>query len=364
MNYFFALLFIVHGLIHTFGFLKAFNILPLSEIRLALSKRAGLLWLVAAVGFLSSGILLIAGSSLWPFPALVTLPLSQYLIWQSWSDAKFGTVLNVLFLFPSIIGFISFFPSQHCQKYSNDREILMRSIHQPEILQESDIRHLPPIVQKYLHFCHVVGKPKVQTFQVHFSGKLRQSPTSGWLTVDVQQYSSLPATARLFYIRASLWGIPFDGLHRYWQDSATMRIDIARMVRVVDAQGDTMTQSETVTFFNDMCLLAPATLIDSRIQWRILDSLTVQATFSTGKHTIEALLSFRPDGALINFLSNDRFLSVDGTSFDRYPWSTPVDDYRLLDGIYLPAVAKAYWHLPEGKYCYAEFLLEDIVYNF
>jgi hypothetical protein len=35
-----------------------------------------------------------------------------------------------------------------------------------------------------------------------------------------------------------------------------------------------MDSSGLVTMFNDMCLLAPATLIDKRIQWEPVDSLT------------------------------------------------------------------------------------------
>jgi hypothetical protein len=35
---------------------------------------------------------------------------------------------------------------------------------------------------------------------------------------------------------------------------------------VVDISGDMMFKAETVTFFNDMCFLAPATLIDKRIE--------------------------------------------------------------------------------------------------
>lgn len=40
-----------------------------------------------------------------------------------------------------------------------------------------------------------------------------------------------------------------------------------------------MDKTETVTLFNDMCLMAPATLIDRRIQWQEIDRNSVKATF-------------------------------------------------------------------------------------
>jgi hypothetical protein len=59
-----------------------------------------------------------------------------------------------------------------------------------------------------------------------------------------------------------MFGLPVDGLHLYAEPEASMQIKIAHLLQVVDAKGPEMNQSETVTMFNDMCLLAPATLID------------------------------------------------------------------------------------------------------
>jgi hypothetical protein len=52
-------------------------------------------------------------------------------------------------------------------------------------------------------------------------------------------------------------------LHR--GTSATMTVKAAALVRVVQVSGSEMDQGETVTMFNDMCVLAPATLIDPAI---------------------------------------------------------------------------------------------------
>ena len=52
----------------------------------------------------------------------------------------------------------------------------------------------------------------------------------------------------------------------YKDEKAIMVIKLAGLFKVVNAKGVEMNQGETVTVFNDMCCMAPATLIDKDIQ--------------------------------------------------------------------------------------------------
>ena len=119
-------------------------------------------------------------------------------------------------------------------------------------------------------------------------------------------------------------------------------------LQVVDAKGQEMNQGETVTMFNDMCLLAPATLISRSIRWEEIDSVTVKGFFSNQGNTVSAVLTFDPSGALRNFVSNDRYLSEDGKTYLSYPWSTPVGEYGEFGGRKIAAGGEAIWHMPRG----------------
>ena len=70
--------------------------------------------------------------------------------------------------------------------------------------------------------------------------------------------------------------------------AATMRIKAAALVRVVDVSGNEMDQGETVTMFNDMCVMAPATLISPAIAWEPVDARTARASFTNAGHAIRA----------------------------------------------------------------------------
>ena len=133
---------------------------------------------------------------------------------------------------------------------------------------------------------------------------------------------------------------------------------------MVEASGDVMDQSETVTLFNDMCILAPATLIDPGIKWQSLGRDTVQAQFTHGRHTITATLIFGEDGLLRNFVSDDRSrLGADGKSAERMRFSTPISDYRRYGPFLLASHGEARWHLPGGEFSYGEFDLVAVRYN-
>lgn len=233
----------------------------------------------------------------------------------------------------------------------------------PEIITESDLEHLPPAVKKYLHYVGVVGKEKVMNVKIKFEGKIRSNPDDGWMTLTSEQYNFYDKPTRIFYIKARKMGIPAVGIHLYKNEKAIMRIKLAGLFTIVDARGPEMDQGETVTVFNDMCFMAPATLIDKNIQWEINDPLTIFAKFTNGKNSIGATLFFNEKGELINFISNDRFETADGKTYKNYPWSTPVKEYKNFKGIKVATSALTIYHRPDTDFCYGEFRVVGIEYN-
>jgi len=124
-----------------------------------------------------------------------------------------------------------------------------------------------------------------------------------------------------------------------------------------------MTKGETVTLFNDMCALAPATLIAQSIQWETIDPLTVRATFTNQGYTISALLYFNQVGELMNFVSDDRYQQVKGNTFANFRWSTPLREYKEFNGHKLASYLEAIWNMPKGEFVYSQFHVMQVAYN-
>jgi hypothetical protein len=143
-----------------------------------------------------------------------------------------------------------------------------------------------------------------------------------------------------------------------------MEVRAAGVISVVEAGGPQLNQSETVTMFNDLCVLAPAALLDAPVIWEEVDARSTRAIFTNAGHTIRAELVFDDAGDLVDFVSDDRFQTSDGTSYRRYPWSTPLRDYRrFAGGMRVAARGAARWLTPQGELSYGRFEIVDIEYN-
>jgi hypothetical protein len=103
MKYVFILIVIVHGLIHLMGFAKAFNFATLNQLQQPISPALGLLWLASALLFLASALLFWLVPAWWWLPALAAVVVSQVVIIASWSDAKFGSIANLIVFIPVVV---------------------------------------------------------------------------------------------------------------------------------------------------------------------------------------------------------------------------------------------------------------------
>jgi len=151
------------------------------------------------------------------------------------------------------------------------------------------------------------------------------------MPIKSQQYNFFDEPSRFFYIKAKMFGIPFDGLHVYSGNEATMQIKVASMFQVVDAKGEKMNHGETVTVLNDMYLMTPATLISETIRWEPIDSHSVKAFYTNDKITVTAILIFNQIGELIDFISEDRYYCEDGKTYLSYKCSTPISNNEEID---------------------------------
>lgn len=230
-------------------------------------------------------------------------------------------------------------------------------------IKEDDLSQLPGIVKKYLEYTGWIGKEKLSNVRIVFEGRMRSKPTDRWMNFTSIQYNFFENPTRIFLMNASKMGIPATGLHIYKNKQATMVIKIASMFKVVDAKGPEMNHGETLMVFNDMCCMAPATLIDKRIQWEVIDPLTVKAKFTNDELSVTADLFFKENGELLNFKSNDKYESTDGKTYRKFPWSTPIKEYKEFDGLKIPSFAPTIFHKPEGDFCYGEFKLKEIEFN-
>ena len=233
----------------------------------------------------------------------------------------------------------------------------------PARVTEADLAPMPPLVQAWLRRVGVVGRARVREVRARFHGLFRGSPKAAWAPFRSEQVNRYDPPSRLFIMEAKMYGVPCTALHRFVGASATMVVRAASLVDVVKMGGPEMNRAETVTLFNDLCVLAPGALVDAGVQWAPVDARSVEATYTHAGNTIRARLSFDAAGDLVGFVSNDRSQSTDGKTFRNLPWSTPLRDHRDFGGVRIPAFGEAIWLAPEGDIAYGRFDLDAVTYN-
>ncbi len=361
MKTFLSILIFFHGAIHVLGFIKAFQFAKVDQLIIPISKPLGILWLLAFVLFLVSGIMYLLNSPQWSFVAILSVVISTILIIFSWSDARFGMVPNIIILIACIFAFASFnYKSVYLKdiKHAADKSSFVSSI-----LTEIDILHLPIPVQNYIKLSGSIGKPKVYNFRVEFEGQIRKNEQSEWMTFTCEQHNFMANPTRLFFMDARMKGLPVAGYHHFKNGKAVMDIRLLSLIKVQYAEGNEMDISENVTFFNDMCCMAPATLIDNRIKWMETKGDSVKCSFTTNNNTINATLVFNEKAELVNFISSDRYAFGENGKMTRVPWQTPIKAYKSVNGYYLTSFAQLIYNYPEGDFTYGTFNLKSIQYN-
>ena len=142
-----------------------------------------------------------------------------------------------------------------------------------------------------------------------------------------------------------------------------MRVKLCSVVPMVNASGPAMDRAETVTLFNDLCILAPATLIDAPITWQALDDHHVRGVFTNGAQTVTADLTFH-GGDLVDFVSDDRATTSRDGSLIPQRWSTPVRTYAHLVTRRLATYGEGRWASEaQGEFAYLKYHLDTITYN-
>lgn len=338
----------LHGLFHLLG------------LKMEGTRLKSRLWIGTALLFFVSAVLVLEKSQIFLIPLFLGVFLSQALIFQTWQQAKFGTVPNLILLCVGVLGAGSYFFSS---TYGRDVQALLErpeASAQPRTLKTQDWVGIPRAVRDYIAYAGFLEKPLPRSMRVQFEGRMR-SKGKDFFSFSSEQWNAFEDPSRLFFMSARMFGLPILGYHRYRSARAEMDIRIGGLTRVAHFVGNELDVAETVTFFNDLCLLAPGHLIDKRISWVELAPKRVRGTFKNGSVSISAELQFGPEGQLVNFISNDR---VEVNEGKRLPFLTPIHGYQTIQGYQLMKDADAVYRYPEEDFVYGQFSLKSIEYKF
>ena len=358
---------VLHGLLHLVGAANGLGWARVDELTEQVDVVRGTLWLLAtALVLVAAGAMALRRRGWWILAAVAAV-FSQLLVFSAWSDAWAGTIANVFLLVAAAYGLLADGPTSSRARFRRLEQAALAETPGDNLVTETDLARLPQLVATYVRLSGAVGEPRVRNFRAQIHGRIRGGVDAPWMRFTGEQVNTYgDHESRMLFMDATMKGLPVDVLHVYADDEATMDARLLSAVPVMHGAGPEMTRAETVTLFNDLCVMAPGALVDAPVVWDVLDAHRVRGTYTHGAHTVSAVLVFDGDGWLVDFVSDDRLrASSDGRSFTVQRWSTPLHGRTELGGHRLAAVGEARWHAPapEGTFDYLEFVVDDLEYN-
>jgi hypothetical protein len=241
-------------------------------------------------------------------------------------------------------------------------ELVAQQLAAARVLAEADLAPLPAPVRRYVLASGAVGRPVPRNMRLEMDAVMLRKPGDPGIAATSTQLNWFGRPTRLFLMKARMFGLPVRALHIYREEQATFQVRAARLVTIVDQSGESISNAETVTVLNDLCIFAPGALVDPRLAWQPVDDRTAAVAFTNGRRHVTATLLFNERDELTDFWSDDRPESGDNVIHERR-WSTPMSGYRDVGGLRLPTRGDAVYQRPDGPFTYGSFTLRSLAYD-
>uniref|UniRef100_UPI0025DAF716 DUF6544 family protein n=1 Tax=Algoriphagus sp. TaxID=1872435 RepID=UPI0025DAF716 len=258
----------IHGIIHLMGFLKAFNLAEFNAISQPISKGFGIIWLVAFMLFLVSAILYTLKFNSWYIIAILGVLLSQFLIFNYWADAKYGTLLNLVIL---AFGIVAFYATDFQNKVQAEAsKILEKSTDLPySELSEDLISDLPPIVQKWLLISGVMGKAPIQNVYLEQEAEMLMKPEQkDWSKAKARQYFTVEPPAFNWMVAMNLNpALSIVGRDKFENGKGEMCIKLFSIFPIVHAKNNEKIDQATLQRYLAEIVWFPSAALSPYINW-------------------------------------------------------------------------------------------------
>lgn len=271
MKSIFVILVVIHGLIHLLGFLKAFGLSEINELKLAISKPVGLIWLVSAL--VVAVLFLFNTEWVWVL-ATIAIIISQTLVFISWQDAKFGTIANSIILIITIFMFATWNFNNQIDKEFNNLLSSQTKVSGKNIITEQMLDPLPVPVQKWLNHIGMVGKQKIHTAYFKQKGLMKLKPDQkNWTQAQAEQYVTVDQPGFLWKVNMDMFpAIRVVGKDSFMGGEAAMVIKLGSLIPVVNvANNDKVNQSTLQRYLLELPWY-PSAALSPYITWEEIGS--------------------------------------------------------------------------------------------
>ncbi len=353
---------LLHGSIHLFGFMKAFRLSNIHQLSLSVSKPWGILWLVTALLFWAALLGFILKKDWWIVFAFVGLAISQLLIVVFWKDAKFGTIVNVAILLVTlpIYGNYRF---QELIKKERENLLSKSKSSAANTIELVDVAHLPKIVQKWLQYSEVIGKPVPSIIHLNQKGQMKTKPNGKWMSFSAEQYFDGLQPSFLWTTKVDAFlAVHMLGRDKFVDGNGEMLIKLFGIIPIVnEGPNEKMNSGALQRYLAEICWF-PSAAMNKNIHWKVVSPNTVEATLVVNDMEVSGIFTFTDEGQIVSFETQRYFGGDEDAKLQT--WHIQTLEFKKCEGVNIPYKCSVTWKLPEGEFNWLNLEVTSMEYSY
>lgn len=351
----------LHGVIHLFGFLKAYDLSEFNAISQPISRSMGILWLLTFFLFVVTVLFLIGRSDYWQLTGVGGIILSQLLIINFWHDAKFGTIINLVVLVAIILAFSSFNFKNKVKGEIGDMFGNSKTNSQT-LLSEEMLEGLPLIVQKWLMNNGAIGKAMVYNVYLEQDIQMLMKPEQKqWTNAQAYQYFTLNPPAFNWSVDLQMNPLlSVVGRDKFEKGDGEMTIKLWSLFSIVNTKKEDKINQASLQRYLAELVWFPSFVVSPYLTWETVDNYSAKATMEYKGTKGSGIFHFDERGDFKKFVAM-RYKDAS----DTFPteWTVSAIKTEERNGIRIPVASKAEWKLAHGNWTWLKLEITDIKYN-
>ena len=357
MKIIFAVVLLLHSLIHLMGVARAFWPGSIPQLSRNITRTEGVFWLLSFSVLFAAFIFYFFRKEWWPATAIFGVILSQFLISLNWQDARFATLINLLILAMALsaVG-----KNRFDNRVLKETSSILSSAGSSYSLQNPEA--LPPIVQKWLKVSGSLDHPIPKTVRLEQQGEMRITKKGKWMPFSAVQYFNAEAPAFVWKTRVKAFPlVDLSGRDKLQNGKGEMLIQLFSLFTVAHAAGDQKVDSGTLQrFLGEICWF-PSAALRPYLSWEQINDNSAKAVFNQEGLEVEGIFHFSAEGRLQSFEAMRYF----GTGKDakKEKWVIEVLKNDVFQGISVPSQCKVTWQLPEGDFHWLSLKITSLEFD-
>lgn len=351
----------LHGLIHLLGFFSGFEMVDFNEMNQPISRTVGLFWLLSFLLFAITIVLFFVRSNRWWLSSFLALIISQALIINHWSDAKFGTIANVIIFLATLIAYANY---RFENKIKTERKALLNHSKNSsqKIIHQNHISNLPPLVQKWLTNSGMVGKPEIFTVYLTQELQLTLKPEqTQWNKGTAKQYFTVNPPAFNWNINTEMNTVlKVVGRDKFEDGKGEMLIKLLSLLPVANAKNNDKIDQGTLQRFLAEIVWFPSAALSPYIKWESMDDNSAKATMEYKGTSGSGVFHFDKKGNFTKFVAM-RYRNSDDT--EPAKWTVTAKKTEEINGVKIPVECEASWELENRTWTWLKLKITSIRYN-